>query len=137
MYPFGHSLRTYPQDVEELSNVALRAAQALQSTYGTKYTVGTGADTLSIVPTARETWEAVKVIGTSTIKQFQQPITSSQQIFNGIQTTTNNRAKRFCKDTDSLCLYWTQQSSSTCQQWPAMKERCSRSCGFCSINEEN
>jgi len=34
--------------VEELSDVALRAAQALQSTYGTKYTVGTGADTLSV-----------------------------------------------------------------------------------------
>nr|CAD2176100.1 unnamed protein product [Meloidogyne enterolobii] len=183
MYPFGHSLRTYPQDVQELSNVALRAAQALQSTYGTKYTVGTGADTLSmknwllcsypasggsedwakgrmgvkfsflfelrpedsvydgfllpesqIVPTARETWEAVKVIGTSTIKQFQQP--QQQQIFNGIQTT-NNRAKRVCRDTDSLCLYWTQQSSSTCQQWPAMKERCSRSCNFCSVEEEN
>nr|CAD2199211.1 unnamed protein product [Meloidogyne enterolobii] len=172
MYPFGHSLRTYPQDVQELSNVALRAAQALQSTYGTKYTVGTGADTLypasggsedwakgrmgvkfsflfelrpedsvydgfllpesQIVPTARETWEAVKVIGTSTIKQFQQP---QQQIFNGIQT--NNRAKRVCRDTDSLCLYWTQQSSSTCQQWPAMKERCSRSCNFCSADEEN
>uniref|UniRef100_A0A915MWI2 ShKT domain-containing protein n=1 Tax=Meloidogyne javanica TaxID=6303 RepID=A0A915MWI2_MELJA len=92
MYPFGHSLRTYPQDVQELSNVALRAAQALQSTYGTKYTVGTGADTL---------------------------------------------ANRVCRDTDSLCLYWTQQSSSTCQQWPAMKERCSRSCNFCSVDEEN
>jgi hypothetical protein len=62
MYPFGHALRTYPQDVctnikmlkiaqlkvEELSDVALRAAQALQSTYGTKYTVGTGADTLFV-----------------------------------------------------------------------------------------
>nr|CAD2184275.1 unnamed protein product [Meloidogyne enterolobii] len=82
---------------------------------------------LKIVPTARETWEAVKVIGTSTIKQFQQPQ----------QQQTNNRAKRVCRDTDSLCLYWTQQSSSTCQQWPAMKERCSRSCNFCTVDEEN
>lgn len=46
MYPFGHALRTYPADVDDLSSTAVRAAQALQSLYGTKYTVGTGADTL-------------------------------------------------------------------------------------------
>lgn len=46
MYPFGHAYRTYSQDVEELSITAKKAAQALQSVYGTKYTVGTGANTL-------------------------------------------------------------------------------------------
>lgn len=43
MYPFGHALRTYPTDVDDLSTTAVRAAQALQSMYGIKYTVGTGA----------------------------------------------------------------------------------------------
>lgn len=46
MYPFGHAVRTYPNDVDDLSSTALKAAQALQSQYGVKYTVGTGADTL-------------------------------------------------------------------------------------------
>ena len=46
MYPFGHALRTYPADVDDLSSTAVRAAQSLQALYGTKYTVGTGADTL-------------------------------------------------------------------------------------------
>lgn len=46
MYPFGHSLRTYPQDINELHSTAYKATQALESMYGTKYRVGTGADTL-------------------------------------------------------------------------------------------
>lgn len=46
MYPFGHAMRTYPNDVNDMSVTANRAAQALQNMYGTKYTVGTGADTL-------------------------------------------------------------------------------------------
>lgn len=46
MYPFGHSLRTYSQDVDELSSTAFRAAESLKSVYGTKYKIGTGADTL-------------------------------------------------------------------------------------------
>lgn len=46
MYPFGHAVRTYPTDVDDLSSTAVQAAQALQSMYGIKYTVGTGADTL-------------------------------------------------------------------------------------------
>lgn len=197
MYPFGHALRTYPQDVEELSDVALRAAQALQSTYGTKYTVGTGADTLypasggsedwakgrmgvkysflfelrpedsvydgfllpesQIVPTARETWEAVKVIATSTLKQFPSPVvplshrhiphsiiaqpppsSASSQVFplvNGVHTFAapggGPRGSRTCRDVDPLCAYWTQQSPTTCHQWAAMRERCTRTCGFC------
>lgn len=50
MYPFGHAYRTYSHDVEELSITAKKAAKALQSVYGTKYTVGTGADTLCKLP---------------------------------------------------------------------------------------
>uniref|UniRef100_A0A915EL66 Peptidase M14 carboxypeptidase A domain-containing protein n=1 Tax=Ditylenchus dipsaci TaxID=166011 RepID=A0A915EL66_9BILA len=44
------------QDVDELSTTALKAAQALQSVYGTKYTVGTGADTLYPASGGSEDW---------------------------------------------------------------------------------
>uniref|UniRef100_A0AC34GJ96 Peptidase M14 carboxypeptidase A domain-containing protein n=1 Tax=Panagrolaimus sp. ES5 TaxID=591445 RepID=A0AC34GJ96_9BILA len=117
MYPFGHQVRTYPNDVNDLSVTANRAAQALQSMYGTKYTVGTGADTLypasggsedwakgqmgikysflfelrpednvwdgfllaenQIIPTSRETWEAVKIIVTQTMNTFKPTITEA------------------------------------------------------------
>jgi hypothetical protein len=56
MYPFGHALRTYPTDVDDLSSTAVRAAQALQSMYGIKYTVGTGADTLYPASGGSEDW---------------------------------------------------------------------------------
>lgn len=66
MHPYGHKLRTYPADVEILvsreiincyykhslltnglqKNVALRATKKLEAHFGTKYTIGTGADTL-------------------------------------------------------------------------------------------
>uniref|UniRef100_A0A914NDZ7 Uncharacterized protein n=1 Tax=Meloidogyne incognita TaxID=6306 RepID=A0A914NDZ7_MELIC len=49
MYPF----------ITYISTRSVWTAQALQSTYGPKCTVGTGADTMSIVPTTKETWEAV------------------------------------------------------------------------------
>ncbi|KAI6178436.1 hypothetical protein M3Y98_00500700 [Aphelenchoides besseyi] len=108
MFPFGHASNTYPADVDELRNTAQRAAYALQSLYGIKYTVGTGADTLypasggsedwakgrmgvkysflfelrpddsvadgfllpesQIIPTCRETWEAVKTIASQTLR---------------------------------------------------------------------
>ncbi|VDN54106.1 unnamed protein product, partial [Dracunculus medinensis] len=108
MYPFGHQVRTYSNDVDELKNTAVQAANALGSLYGTVYMVGTGADTLypasggsedwakgrigikysylfelrpeekvydgfllaenQIIPTARETFEAVKVIARKTLR---------------------------------------------------------------------
>uniref|UniRef100_A0A914BV16 ShKT domain-containing protein n=1 Tax=Acrobeloides nanus TaxID=290746 RepID=A0A914BV16_9BILA len=56
MYPFGHAMRTYPNDVNDMSITANRAAQALQNMYGTKYTVGTGADTLYPASGGSEDW---------------------------------------------------------------------------------
>ncbi|CAJ0944463.1 unnamed protein product, partial [Mesorhabditis belari] len=108
MYPFGHQVRTYSNDLNDLHATATNAANALRSMYGTQYRVGTGADTLypasggsedwakgkahvkysylfelrpeeqvwdgfllaenQILPTARETWEAVKVIADQSLR---------------------------------------------------------------------
>ncbi|KAH7728334.1 Protein Y18H1A.9 [Aphelenchoides avenae] len=162
MYPFGHALRTYPNDVDDLSRTALKAAQKLQAQYGTKYTVGTGADTLypasggsedfakgrmnvkysylfelrpednvwdgfllaenQIIPTARETWEAVKSIALDTMNTFQ-PATPN------VIAGGSANVQRACRDLDQLCPYWAENGA--CQAWPSMKERCPRSCGFC------
>ncbi|KAK6043456.1 hypothetical protein COOONC_19039 [Cooperia oncophora] len=107
MYPFGHQVRTYSNDLNDLRSTALSASSQLHRMFGTHYKVGTGADTLypasggsedwakgkahvkysylfelrpeeqvwdgfllsenQIMPTARETWEAVKVIASQTL----------------------------------------------------------------------
>jgi hypothetical protein len=102
IHPYGHIAHSYPTDVDELHDTGVRAANALSKVYGTKYRVGSGADTLYpasggsddwakskagikyvyllelrpedrvidgfilepryLLPTARETWEGVKVV---------------------------------------------------------------------------
>ncbi|KAI6203172.1 hypothetical protein M3Y94_00525800 [Aphelenchoides besseyi] len=134
MFPFGHASNTYPADVDELRNTAQRAAYALQSLYGIKYTVGTGADTLypasggsedwakgrmgvkysflfelrpddsvadgfllpenQIIPTCRETWEAVKTIASQTLR------------YSGIRPIAQSVATvRECRDLDGK--FWS------------------------------
>jgi hypothetical protein len=45
-YPFGDRKKSYPQDKDELVQLANEATQALKALYGTKYKVGTAADIL-------------------------------------------------------------------------------------------
>uniref|UniRef100_A0A914UMW2 Peptidase M14 carboxypeptidase A domain-containing protein n=1 Tax=Plectus sambesii TaxID=2011161 RepID=A0A914UMW2_9BILA len=47
IYPWGHHENSYPADIVDLKTVAENAVRALESTYGTKYKSGTGADILS------------------------------------------------------------------------------------------
>ncbi|CAI4225218.1 unnamed protein product [Auanema sp. JU1783] len=158
MYPFGHQVRTYSNDLNDLRSTALSASQALRRLYGTNYKVGTGADTLypasggsedwakgkghakysflfelrpeeqvwdgfllpenQIMPTARETWEAVKVIAAQTL---------AQKTF--ISRSPAKRTQQQCVDKDTLCSSWAQ--GGACDSWPDMKSRCPRSCGVC------
>jgi len=46
MYPYGHKRGDYPKDVPDLHDVALRAAEAVKKFNGTKYVVGSIADSL-------------------------------------------------------------------------------------------
>ncbi|CAI2308691.1 unnamed protein product [Caenorhabditis sp. 36 PRJEB53466] len=155
MYPFGHQVRTYSNDLNDLRSTALTAAQALNSVYNTQYKVGTGADTLypasggsedwakgkahvkysflfelrpeeqvwdgfllaenQIIPTARETWEAVKVIAAKTIE---------------LPSNTHRAPPKRCIDHDSLCPSWAQ--GGACENWPEMRLRCPRSCQVCA-----
>lgn len=155
MYPFGHQVRTYSNDLNDLRSTALSAAQALRRMYNTNYRVGTGADTLypasggsedwakgkahvkysflfelrpeeqvwdgfllnenQIMPTCRETWEAVKTIAAQTLTF--QPVAAARA------------PPRACADRDALCPSWAQ--GGACDTWPDMKMRCPRSCGVC------
>lgn len=197
MYPFGHQVRTYSADVNDLRNTALHAAGALKSLYGTNYVVGTGADTLypasggsedwakgrmgikysylfelrpeeqvwdgfllaenQIMPTSRETFEAVKVIASQTLAssgvfssaprsdaaaEWQQRMTKKWGRTTGVRQSspksriTHNRRnngrntnRQMCVDKDSLCGYWAR--TGACSTYPSMQDRCPRSCGFC------
>uniref|UniRef100_A0A914W045 Peptidase M14 carboxypeptidase A domain-containing protein n=1 Tax=Plectus sambesii TaxID=2011161 RepID=A0A914W045_9BILA len=46
MYPFGHKMKTYPRDVNDLRSVGRQAVLALQSQFGTRFELGTTADIL-------------------------------------------------------------------------------------------
>ncbi|CAJ0564921.1 unnamed protein product, partial [Mesorhabditis spiculigera] len=170
MYPFGHQVRTYSNDLNDLHATATSAASALRSLYGTQYRVGTGADTLypasggsedwakgkahvkfsylfelrpeeqvwdgfllaenQIVPTARETWEAVKVIADSTLRHQD---SAAPAVRHHPQQPVQHRPAAFrpaiCEDKDSLCASWA--ASGACDTWPIMKERCPASCRAC------
>ncbi|VDP43719.1 unnamed protein product [Soboliphyme baturini] len=46
IHPYGHTKHAYPADVKDLVRTATKAAEELSRMYGTKYRVGSGADTL-------------------------------------------------------------------------------------------
>uniref|UniRef100_A0A5S6PZD8 Peptidase_M14 domain-containing protein n=1 Tax=Trichuris muris TaxID=70415 RepID=A0A5S6PZD8_TRIMR len=46
IHPYGHRVGTYPDDVNDLKSVAQKAVHELYKLYGTRYKVGSGADTL-------------------------------------------------------------------------------------------
>lgn len=159
MYPFGHQVRTYSNDLNDLRTTALSASSQLRRMFGTNYKVGTGADTLypasggsedwakgkahvkysylfelrpeeqvwdgfllgenQIMPTARETWEAVKVIATQTLS-----LTSVAR------APQRHTSRPQCVDRDTLCASWAQ--GGACATWPEMRQRCPRSCRFCT-----
>ncbi|VDO14932.1 unnamed protein product, partial [Haemonchus placei] len=72
-----------------------------------------------IMPTARETWEAVKVIASQTL--------NIPSVARAPQRQTQARS---CTDRDTLCGSWAQ--GGACTTWPEMRQRCPRSCGFCA-----
>ncbi|TKR59989.1 hypothetical protein L596_029589 [Steinernema carpocapsae] len=72
-----------------------------------------------ILPTARETWEAVKVIA-------KQALNGSRQQEHVAKVPMASKA---CVDLDAFCSSWAQ--SGTCYTWAVMRDRCPRVCGFC------
>nr|CAD2184276.1 unnamed protein product [Meloidogyne enterolobii] len=56
IHPYGHKRDSYPGDVQDLFSVGQRAASALSRLYGTKYVVGSGADTLYPASGGSEDW---------------------------------------------------------------------------------
>jgi hypothetical protein len=60
IHPYGHRRSNYPQDVDELHDTGLKAAAALEKVYGTKYKVGSGADTLYPASGGSDDWSKSK-----------------------------------------------------------------------------
>ncbi|MFH4980757.1 hypothetical protein AB6A40_007466 [Gnathostoma spinigerum] len=56
IHPYGHKKDTYPGDIKELYSVGKKAAKALSKMFGTKYVVGSGADTLYPAAGGSEDW---------------------------------------------------------------------------------
>uniref|UniRef100_A0AC35TQZ6 ShKT domain-containing protein n=1 Tax=Rhabditophanes sp. KR3021 TaxID=114890 RepID=A0AC35TQZ6_9BILA len=89
-------------------------------------------DESQILPTGKETWEAVKVIAFQTLQTFPAgPFIQKQQQFHQTPHFPRSDAlpRPVCRDLDSLCKYWSDNGA--CGNWPSMKERCPRACGFC------
>uniref|UniRef100_A0A1I7Y5P2 ShKT domain-containing protein n=1 Tax=Steinernema glaseri TaxID=37863 RepID=A0A1I7Y5P2_9BILA len=56
IHPYGHRRDSYPGDIQDLYQVGKRATNALSKLYGTKYIVGSGADTLYPASGGSEDW---------------------------------------------------------------------------------
>uniref|UniRef100_A0A915AKK6 ShKT domain-containing protein n=1 Tax=Parascaris univalens TaxID=6257 RepID=A0A915AKK6_PARUN len=56
IHPYGHRRDTYPGDIQDLYDVGKKATNALSKLYGTKYVVGSGADTLYPASGGSEDW---------------------------------------------------------------------------------
>uniref|UniRef100_A0AAF5Q054 ShKT domain-containing protein n=3 Tax=Wuchereria bancrofti TaxID=6293 RepID=A0AAF5Q054_WUCBA len=56
IHPYGHRKDTYPGDIQDLYKVGKNATDALSKLYGTKYIVGSGADTLYPASGGSEDW---------------------------------------------------------------------------------
>uniref|UniRef100_A0A0R3RGL8 ShKT domain-containing protein n=1 Tax=Elaeophora elaphi TaxID=1147741 RepID=A0A0R3RGL8_9BILA len=56
IHPYGHRKDTYPGDIQDLYEVGKKATNALSKLYGTKYVVGSGADTLYPASGGSEDW---------------------------------------------------------------------------------
>jgi hypothetical protein len=56
LHPFGHAKNSYPTDINDLRSVGAQATDALKKMYGTKYTVGSGADTLYLASGGSDDW---------------------------------------------------------------------------------
>ncbi|KAL3120330.1 hypothetical protein niasHT_001143 [Heterodera trifolii] len=56
IHPYGHKRDSYPGDVQDLYAVGKRATAALSKLYGTKYVLGSGANTLYPASGGSEDW---------------------------------------------------------------------------------
>ncbi|MCP9260487.1 Carboxypeptidase A1 [Dirofilaria immitis] len=82
-------------------------------------------DESEIIPTAREAFEAVKVIASRTNTMFPpKDLSSSRVTINSFAPTTA------CTDSEQFCTYWAR--NGYCTSWPIMRKVCARSCGFCT-----
>lgn len=78
-------------------------------------------DESQILPTARETFEAVKVIADRTSAMF-----TPKSLPN---IAMNNSKGLACVDNEPFCAFWAQHGY--CANWEIMRRICARSCGFC------
>jgi len=60
IHPYGHVRNAYPKDVDDLHDTGVKAAAALQKLYGTRYKVGSGADTLYPASGGSDDWSKSK-----------------------------------------------------------------------------
>ncbi|CAB3407889.1 unnamed protein product [Caenorhabditis bovis] len=173
IHPYGHKKDAYPGDIKDLYDVGKKAANALKRVYGTKYIVGSGADTLypasggsedwakheakakfvyllelrpdeknwdgfildekELIPTARETWEGVRVVAEAIVERVQIARAGVPAV------APKARAFRFgdgtegsCFDVRHACKRWVQEREELCKTVPIfMRENCAYSCSFC------
>lgn len=172
IHPYGHRKDSYPGDIRELYDVGKKAAKALQKVYGTKYVVGSGADTLypasggsedwakhtggikfvyllelrpdeknwdgfildesELIPTARETWEGVKVVASAVVERVQQQQPEAIEAPKAKRFRFGDGTEGSCYDLRHACKRWVAERPELCRTVPIfMRENCAYSCGKC------
>ncbi|VDM51616.1 unnamed protein product [Angiostrongylus costaricensis] len=164
IHPYGHRKDSYPGDIRELYDVGKKAAKALQKVYGTKYVVGSGADTedwakhtggikfvyllelrpdeknwdgfildeSELIPTARETWEGVKVVASAVLERIQQQQPEAIEAPKAKRFRFGDGTEGSCYDLRHACKRWVAERPELCRTVPIfMRENCAYSCGKC------
>ncbi|CAP25659.2 Protein CBG05160 [Caenorhabditis briggsae] len=153
--------------------VGKKAAQALKRVYGTKYVVGSGADTLypasggsedwakheakvkfvyllelrpdeknwdgfildekELIPTARETWEGVRVVAEAVLDRIvAAKATTPKEAPKARGFRFGDGTEGSCFDVRHACKRWVQEREELCRTVPIfMRENCAYSCNFC------
>ncbi|VDK82260.1 unnamed protein product [Litomosoides sigmodontis] len=141
IHPYGHRKDTYPGDIKDLYEIGKKATNALGKLYGTKYIVGSGADTLywdgfilderQLIPTATETWAGIRVVADAVIERAHRKILRTNGTIKN-KYRFGNGSTGSCYDLRHACKRWVQEKESICQTVPIfMREQCAYSCGHC------
>ncbi|KAF8365832.1 hypothetical protein PRIPAC_83661, partial [Pristionchus pacificus] len=158
IHSYGHKKEAYPGDIDDLYKVAKRATAALEAMYGTKYIVGSGADTLYPASGGSEDWVKqtthVKYVYLIELRPEEKNwdgfilderelLPTARETWAGIRVVAeaildrkaqmdNQKLPGRCVNVKLSCARWLRERPQLCTQVPLfMKENCALACGIC------
>ncbi|CAJ0576156.1 unnamed protein product, partial [Mesorhabditis spiculigera] len=155
IHPYGHKKDSYPGDIQELYDVGKKATRELAKLYGTKYILGSGADTLYPASGGSEDWAKkhakIKFVYLLELRpdeknwdgfilEERELVPTAKETWAGAAPPTRspdrfrfgNGEEGSCWDARHACKKWVAEKEDLCKTVPVfMRENCAYSCGYC------